>query len=563
MDRFRKEITLTETRSAAAKQDVDTAKDADWAIAANREEVIASLASQPQLHQSDLERASQALCLRRSMIYKLVARYRQNPHTSALLNDRAGRKSGSRVLAKQVEEVVVECLKVHFLTPERPSVASLHRLIVAECRKAGLKAPSYKAVRSRIDSFDVKKLIQKRFGAKAARDRFQPVSAEGLRATRPLEVLQIDHTLIDVIAVDELERLPIGRPWLTLVIDVATRMVAGYYLSFDHPCATSVALAISHAVLPKNKYLQDLGIDAEWPVQGLPQIIHLDNAKEFHARALERGCQEHGIRLEYRPPLRPNFGGHIERLIGTLMGAVHLLPGTTFSSIKERGDYDSERRAAMTIPELELWLALQVAGVYHHAFHRGLAGKPIDTWKSSFDYSQTRRPNDVNRFYMDFLPFEPRLIRRDGIQLFRIHYWDHALTPLAGRSDRPFMIRYDPRDLSRVFVKEAGDDGYLVVPYRDLARPPITLMEHRGAMKELAKSKRLALTEDNVFNTIAAQRVLVQAARRKTATARRKASKPLAEGPSHLSSRKTNLSNEDYAISTEPVRPYATEVWDE
>ena len=34
---------------------------------------------------------------------------------------------------------------------------------------------------------------------------------------------------------DEKYRLPIQRPWLTLLIDVATRMVGGYYLSLDPP----------------------------------------------------------------------------------------------------------------------------------------------------------------------------------------------------------------------------------------------------------------------------------------------------------------------------------------
>ena len=36
----------------------------------------------------------------------------------------------------------------------------------------------------------------------------------------PLELMQIDHTLADVIVVDEIDREPIGRPWLTLAIDV-------------------------------------------------------------------------------------------------------------------------------------------------------------------------------------------------------------------------------------------------------------------------------------------------------------------------------------------------------
>jgi putative transposase len=200
---------------------------------------------------------------------------------------------------------------------------------------------------------------------------------------------------MDVIVVDDVERRPIGRPWLTLVIDVATRMIAGYYLSFDHPSSTSVALALSHAVLPKEKHLRNLGITAEWPVCGLPTIVHLDNAEEFHARALERGCQEHGIRLDYRPPLRPHYGGHIERLIGNLMRATHALPGTTFSSTRERGEYDSEGRAVITLGELEIWLVIQITGAYHPNFHRGLGGTPIDAWKGSC--AKTEAPNVTNR----------------------------------------------------------------------------------------------------------------------------------------------------------------------
>jgi hypothetical protein len=45
------------------------------------------------------------------------------------------------------------------------------------------------------------------------------------------------------------------------------------------------------------------------------------------------------------------------------MGAVHLLPGTTFSDVKQKGCYPSEARAILTISELERRLALQIAGV--------------------------------------------------------------------------------------------------------------------------------------------------------------------------------------------------------
>ncbi len=178
-----------------------------------------------------------------------------------------------------------------------------------------------------------------------------------------MDVLQIDHTPMDVIVVDQQKRRPIGRPWLTLAIDVRTRMVAGFHVSLWSPSTISLSLVLSQAVLPKASWLADRELQTlDWPVHGLPRTIHVDNAKEFHAEALVRGCQEYGIRLDHRPPARPHYGGHIERLIGTMMGAVHLLPGATFSNVSEKGSYASEKRASLTLPELERWLALQIAG---------------------------------------------------------------------------------------------------------------------------------------------------------------------------------------------------------
>lgn len=69
-----------------------------------------------------------------------------------------------------------------------------------------------------------------------AKARLQPSEAVALydpvpgtyRVDRALDVVQIDHTRVDAIVVDETHRLPIGRPWLTLAVDVATRVVVGF-----------------------------------------------------------------------------------------------------------------------------------------------------------------------------------------------------------------------------------------------------------------------------------------------------------------------------------------------
>jgi transposase InsO family protein len=60
------------------------------------------------------------------------------------------------------------------------------------------------------------------------RDRLNILQAAEAGALAPIQELangMIDHTLVDVVIVDEGDRLPIGRPWLTLAIDVASRAV--------------------------------------------------------------------------------------------------------------------------------------------------------------------------------------------------------------------------------------------------------------------------------------------------------------------------------------------------
>jgi putative transposase len=67
--------------------------------------------------------------------------------------------------------------------------------------------------------------MAKRQGSKRAPEKFGTVGVSTLRPDFPLDVVQIDHTLVDVIVVDSEHRQSIGRPWLTLAVDVASRAV--------------------------------------------------------------------------------------------------------------------------------------------------------------------------------------------------------------------------------------------------------------------------------------------------------------------------------------------------
>ena len=88
--------------------------------------------------------------------------------------------------------------------------------------------------------------------------------------------------------------------------------------------------------------------------------------------------------------------------------------------------------------------------------------------------AQVRLPYSEQQFYIDFLPYERRAIRRDGIRMFNIFYWTDSLMTLLHPSHNVSCVHYDPRDLSRVYVKDRQNE-FIDVPYRTRSFIPITL----------------------------------------------------------------------------------------
>ena len=87
--------------------------------------------------------------------------------------------------------------------------------------------------------------------------------------------------------------------------------------------------------------------------------------------------------MAWRPPGTPRHGGHIERLMGTQMGAVHVLACSTGSSVADRPGRDPQSGAALTMRELERWLLLEILGKYHQKVHAALHRPPIAVWRKS------------------------------------------------------------------------------------------------------------------------------------------------------------------------------------
>jgi putative transposase len=386
------------------------------------------------------------------------------------------------------------------------------------CGELGLQAPTRRTIQRRLDAMDEREVMKAREGAKVARQRFAPVTGKN-RAELPLDVIQIDHTPADIILVDSFERTPIGRPWVTLAIDIATRIVNGYYVSFDAPSRLSVALCLTRAVAPKAELLSEIGCNAPWPAQGKPRSIHVDNGRDFRSKAFQAACLEWGIELVYRPQGSPHFGGHIERLIGTMMGAVHLLPGTTQSSVAAKGSYKAEVKAAMTLSEFDSWFALEICR-YNNSIHSSLSCTPVAKWEALAAQMSSDIPFDMDAFKVSFLPSEQRQVRRDGIHLFGIRYWSDVLAGHIGRKDGKVIVRYDPRDLSSIWVELEGG-RCIEARYRNLETPPVSLREYREAMQKGRALGRKGSNEVVLAQLIHQQRQIADESRVRTKAERR------------------------------------------
>jgi putative transposase len=90
-----------------------------------------------------------------------------------------------------------------------------------------------------------------------------------IEATEPLQLIQIDHTVLDVHAVDHETLEPIVRPTLTVAIDVYTRCVMGFALQLLPPGTLPAALCVQHMCYPKEPWLQRIGLNVEWPMLGV------------------------------------------------------------------------------------------------------------------------------------------------------------------------------------------------------------------------------------------------------------------------------------------------------
>jgi len=512
--------------------DLKEVPEEEWKIAQERFEAIRSLLGDGKRSVEEIDEIATKAEVSRATIYRWVERFASTGTVSGLLRGHRKGVSQQSRLPDAIEKVVKETIDESLTLKNPTSARKLAERVASRCRALDLKPPHANTVMVRVRARPPA-AIAKVHGSRRDQEKFEPVPGTFPGATYPLQFVQIDHTRLDIEVVDELFRLPICRPWLTLLIDVNSRVVPGFHLALESPSSVAVGLAVVHAILPKEQWLAERDVQSDWPVWGKPSSVHADNAGEFRGAAMKRACENHSIDLTWRPVKKPRYGAHIERLIGTVNTLLKDLPGRTGASVKERGDRNPGETASFTLRELEAYLTKFVIDVYHRRRHPALGVSPIEAYRTGLHgkgLSSGRglppRVTDGKSLLRDFLPEYKRTVQPDGISIECVRYYSPALRQHVGSRTpegkaRQFVCRRHPHAISPIHFFDPDSRMYVEVPYADLSRPNMSSWE-LAAAKRRVEAQGGEATEDCIFKAHEELARMERDAVERTKTARKK-----------------------------------------
>lgn len=323
-------------------------------------------------------------------------------------------------------------------------------------------------------------------------------------ATRPGEWMQIDSTPFDVAV--RLDDDVVGRVELTALVDIRTRSIPAAVL---RPTTKSVdaalllakamtpepmrpgwpeAISMAYSALPYRvmRSIDDrLDNAAARPVI-VPENIVCDQGKAYMSDTFRNACRVFGISLQPAHPFTPTDKPIIERTlesVKTLFG--QYVAGFVGASIEHRGQ-DADQDAVFSLIELQDLLDEWIVTGWQNRKHDGLRDPlnparvltPNEMYAASLSVAGYVPVPLTAGDYIQLHPCQPRVINSYGVKIDHRVYDSDELNPYRGQpsgvrdlGDR-WAVHYDPYDVTRVWIRNHRDGGWITAFWRQLHCTP-------------------------------------------------------------------------------------------
>jgi putative transposase len=311
-----------------------------------------------------------------------------------------------------------------------------------------------------------------------------------LKAEFSNQIIQCDHTELDIRIVDSDGVLLPERPWLTTVVDTFSSCVLGFHLWIKQPGSAEVALALRHSILPK-QYPHNYELSKPWGYGPPFQYFFTDGGKDFRSKHLKAIGKKLGFQCELRD--RPNQGGIVERIFKTINTQVLKdLPGYTGSNVQERPE-NAEKEACLTIQDIDKILASFFCDIYNHEpYPKDPRETRFERWFKGMG-GKLPEPLDERELDICLMKETQRVVQAHGsIQFENLVYRGESLRAYKGEY---VTLRYDPDHILTLYVYscDANDDlgdflGYVHAVNMDTQE--LSLEELKSLNKERNKARR-------------------------------------------------------------------------
>jgi putative transposase len=397
---------------------------------------------------------------------------------------------------------IKKAVEKHYLTKRKPNIANLQAILEGMCQDSGLDPLDYDTVYNIVRRLNKKAVDILRNGDEA-REKYELSQLGFVRiAKTPLHVVEIDHTRLDMILIDEKSGVTLERVWITMGIDVYTRKIWCLHISPDDPSANKTRKAIEHGLFFKNSK-EKYGTLNEWEISGVPSIIYVDNGPDFTSADMHNLISEGlNIQIMFRPIKLPKYGALIERVFGTINKAfIHGLKGTTKSNPKELGEYDSEKEAIFSVNDITDLLTTYIVDVYHHQIHKGLPlnyPTPAAMFYHGievFGYPEFVTREEEETYRLKLLPRVSRAYNNKGIRFGNVRYWTKETSKFITSPSSIYTIKHDPDDISFIYLIDPNTGEYIQI----YAQDPST-DELRGINRKTYNLLRSLLAEQGIEN---------------------------------------------------------------
>jgi hypothetical protein len=224
---------------------------------------------------------------------------------------------------------------------------------------------------------------------------------------------ELDHALLPIpVCVEcigpngDLVRIRVGKVWVTIVIDVATRFVLAMIFGIDPPSSARTLAALKMAMTSKAEIFEKYGIENRLDVCIVPTLIVFDNGKDLHSADVLATTGDLNVIHAFAGAYHGDHKPYVERFIRTAKAFLRKTPGATDKGQRTRGPKRKDIPEPKPIPieEVERIAWKWLMDTYHVKPHSGLwKDKPANVMKRGLERLMANRKKSVP------LPFRPTM----------------------------------------------------------------------------------------------------------------------------------------------------------